>query len=60
MHIHVIKGKGTMSENAKFNVLPEVSLIENKGLKPSELKLVELVTEENKKLIVERWYEFFK
>ena len=42
MHVHVIKGK----TKAKFSLFPVV-LIENQGLKPSELKLVESVIEEN-------------
>lgn len=56
IHIHVIKG----SISAKFNVHPEVSLIENNGLKPAELKLVEAVVEENKELIVNFWREYFQ
>lgn len=36
IHIHVVKG----DISAKFNVLPEVLLVENRGLKVSELKIV--------------------
>lgn len=54
IHIHVVKD----NINAKFSVFP-VELVENNGLKPAELKLVESVIEENKEVIAERWNEFF-
>ena len=38
IHIHVIKGR----TRAKFTIAP-VELVENHGLKPAELKLVESV-----------------
>lgn len=56
IHIHVIKG----DISAKFNVVPEVLLIENNGLKPAELKLVESVVEENKEVIINFWKEYFQ
>lgn len=55
IHIHVLKD----GASAKFNVLPDVALEENHGMKPSELKLVELIVEENKEIIIERWNTFF-
>ncbi len=54
-HIHAVRG-GT---SAKFNVLPDVVLVENHGMKPAELKLVESIVEENKEIIIERWNTFF-
>ena len=54
IHIHVIKG-GT---KAKFTISP-VTLVENHGLKPSELKLVESIIEENEEIIAEHWNKFF-
>lgn len=54
IHVHV--GKGNIS--AKFTLFP-VELIENNGLKPAELKLVESVIEENKEVISEHWNKFF-
>ncbi|MBQ9426121.1 MAG: DUF4160 domain-containing protein [Paludibacteraceae bacterium] len=45
---------------AKFGVDPEVKLIDNNGLKASELRLAESVIEENKEIIVNRWKEYFK
>ncbi len=59
IHVYVIKGKGKVKENAKFNIEPEITLIENNGLQPNELKMAEMVIEENKELIFERWNEFF-
>ena len=55
IHVHVVKGKIC----AKFTLFPKVKLVENKGLKPAELKLVESVIEENKEIIAEHWNKFF-
>ena len=55
IHIHVVKG----DISAKFTLLPEVELVESKGLKRAELKLVESVIEENKEIIAEHWNKFF-
>lgn len=59
IHVHVIKGKGPVKENAKFNIEPNISLIENNGLQSNEIKIAEMVLEENKELITEKWNEFF-
>ncbi len=56
VHVHVIKDQ---KHEAKFCVDP-VKLLENNGLKVSELKLAESVIEENKDIIVNRWKEYFK
>lgn len=55
IHVHVVKGNIC----AEFILFPEVQLVENKGLKPAELKLVESVIEENKEVIAEHWNKFF-
>jgi len=55
IHVHVIKGDA----EARFQVLPNVSLMENHGLKPAELKLAESLVEENKETIVANWKNFF-
>lgn len=55
IHVHVIKG----NTEARFQIQPEVKLLDNKGLKPAELKLAESLVEENKEMIVERWKVFF-
>lgn len=56
IHVHVVKA----GMEARFLVEPEVVLLDNKGLKPSELKLAESIVEENKEMIIERWKEYFK
>lgn len=56
IHVHVIKD----GHEARYQVKPEVILLENNGLKTSELRMAESVIEENKEVIVERWTEFFK
>jgi hypothetical protein len=59
IHVHVVKGKGKIKENAKFNMMPEITLVENNGLQSNEIKMAEMVIEENKELIFEKWNEFF-
>ena len=56
IHVHVIKG----DTEARFQVWPEVRLLDNHGLKPAELKLAESLIEENKETIVSNWKSFFK
>lgn len=55
IHVHVIKGDA----EARFQVVPEVDLLDNRGLKPAELKLAESLVEENKETIVFNWKNFF-
>ena len=55
IHVHVIKGNA----EARFQVQPDVVLLDSKGMKPSELKLAESLVEENKETIIERWQSFF-
>ena len=55
IHVHVIKDN---KHEAKFLVNP-VQLIENHGLKASEISLAESVIEENKEIIENRWSEYF-
>ena len=59
IHVHVVKGKGKIKENAKFTMMPEITLVENNGLQSNEIKMAEMVIEENKELIFEKWNEFF-
>ena len=54
LYRHVIKGKA----KAKFTIAP-VRLVENHGLKPAEIKLVESVIEENVEVIAEHWNRYF-
>jgi hypothetical protein len=44
--------------HAKFTINP-VELVENHGLKPSEIKMAESVIEENAEIIAEHWNKFF-
>jgi hypothetical protein len=60
VHIHVIKGKGKIKEYAIFSILPEIRLKENCGLKSNEIKIAEMVIEENKEIIIESWCNFFR
>ena len=43
---------------AKFALYP-VKLVENNGLKPSEIKLAESIIEENVEVIAEHWNNYF-
>lgn len=54
LHIHVLKD----GHKAKFSLFP-VTLVENYGFKPAEIKLVESVIEENQEVIAEHWNRFF-
>lgn len=54
MHVKNADGK------AKFEILPEeIILVENKGLKPKDIKCAEMVLEENKELAISKWNEYF-
>ena len=55
IHVHVIKDNA----EARFQVQPDVALLDNKGLKPAELKLAESLVEENKEMIIDHWMTFF-
>lgn len=54
IHVHV---EGT-DGNAKFLLDPEVTLLENKGLKARQIKEAFKAIEDNKDVIKERWAEF--
>lgn len=54
IHVHVTKGDAT----AKFTISP-ITLVDNHGMKTSELKLIESIIEENEELIAEHWNNFF-
>ena len=56
IHIHI----SVDDSEARFQVYPEIKLIENKGLKQRELKWAEVAIEENKEVIIARWKEHFK
>ena len=54
IHIHVIKD----DRKAKFTISP-VQLVENHGMKPSELKMVKKIIVDNQEIIAEYWNKFF-
>ena len=55
IHVHVRNSDG----RAKIQVAPEVVLIENKGIKPNDLKKALILTNLYKEQIKEFWYEYF-
>jgi len=55
VHVHVSNSDG----EAKFNV-NLLKLIENRGLKPKDIRYAEAAIEENKEIIILRWNEFYK
>ena len=55
IHVHVSNSDG----EAKFNV-NLLKLIENRGLKPKDIRYAEAAIEENKEIIIQRWNEFYK
>ena len=42
---------------AKFNVVPEVELIQARGMKPKDLVLAEAMIQERKDFIIAKWAE---
>ena len=53
IHIHVQNGDG----KAKFNLIPEIKLIEAKGMKPKDLVLAEALINERREEIIAKWHE---
>ena len=51
IHIHVRNADG----EAKFDVIPEVKLIQSKGMKPKDLVLAEALVTERKEEIITEW-----
>jgi hypothetical protein len=54
IHVHVAKD----GCEAKFSLFP-VTLVENNGLKATDLKIAKAIIKENKDLIVEHWNKYF-
>ena len=54
IHVHVKKGGAC----AKFMIDP-VLLVENSGMKPAELKLIESIIVENVEVIAGHWNRYF-
>jgi len=53
-HIHVERGEG----ECKFWLEPVIKLARNKGLKPTELKIIEKLIFKNIEYLIKRYYEF--
>ena len=56
VHVHVVKD----SHEAKFNVVPEVREVYNRGFKKHEMLIIRSLVEENAEVIENKWKEFFK
>jgi hypothetical protein len=56
IHVHV----SVDNSEARFQVCPEIKLVENRGLKSRELRWAEVAIEENREIIIARWEEHFK
>lgn len=54
IHIHVRNADGM----AKFNVDPDIELIEARGIKPKDLVLAEALIIERKEEIINNWKKF--
>lgn len=54
IHVHVIKA----GCKAKYSIMP-VALVENNVFKPSELKMIESIIEDNEEVIAEHWNKYF-
>lgn len=54
IHVHIVKGNC----KAKYSLFP-VKLVENQGMKPKELKMIEKVLTENTEVIAEHWNKYF-
>lgn len=54
IHVHISRGEG----EAKYEI-ESLNLVYNYGFKPSELKMIESLLEENKAIIINRWHEYF-
>lgn len=54
-HIHVISQDG----EAKFSIDGEIALLSNKGVKAKDIKLAEMVIEENREVILTAWVKIY-
>jgi len=55
MHIHVQSSDGV----AKFEILDQVVLVSNSGLKNKDIKLAESIIEENMENFRSGWHKYF-
>ena len=55
IHVHVRYGGG----EAVFDLENEVELRESRGLKAGELSKAQMLAEKNKKMLIQKWREYF-
>lgn len=55
VHVHVESGDGV----AKFEINDQVVLVDNRGLKPKDIRLAESILEENRENLVNEWNRYF-
>lgn len=55
IHIHIQNGDG----RAKFNVEPEIELVENNGLKSKDLKRAKEIVEMYREEIIAEWKKYY-
>lgn len=56
IHVHVRNSDG----KAKIQIHPELKLVENRGVKPNDLKKAMFLAEMYKEQIIDSWYEYFR
>lgn len=56
IHVHIRNSDG----RAKVLVEPEIRLIENKGIKPNDIKKALSLVRLYRKQIIDAWYEYFR
>lgn len=56
IHVHIRNSDG----RAKVLVEPEIRLIENKGIKPNDIKKALSLVRLYRKQITDAWYEYFR
>ena len=54
IHVHLENGDGL----AKIELEPEIKLIEDKGIKPKDIKRAMSIVEQYKEEFIEKWKEF--
>ena len=54
IHVHLENGDGL----AKIELEPEIKLVENKSIKPKDIKRAMSIVEQYKEEFIEKWKEF--
>lgn len=54
IHVHLENGDGT----AKIVLEPEIEVVENKGIKPNDIRRAMTIVEQYKEEFVQKWNEF--